>query len=1149
MDHSTLPTPMQQQRVVRVETAQQLHHRERTDSGDMAVLVPPRPELLLLDQVPQRPEPAGCRSAGAPLLVVLLWSALLLLFSPPSLVAVRPLRAEAAGPSSSPSVPPLPPGVSGQTFTAAQRLALRETVREMFWHGYGNYMRHAHPHDELKPLSRSWTDSLAELGNAARRDGQRSYSGVALTQIDSLSTLAVMGEAVEFRKAVKWISENIHFDHDVRVHVFELNIRLLGGLLSAHLLASDASLGLYPDYNGELLPLAKDLGDRFLPAFKNVRPYDEEQDEEQHHERAAKASKPKSAQLPYAWVNLRHGVEEGETAEQCTACIGTLLLEFGMLSHLTNDTRYYDVVERALFALWERRDPHTGLLGNSLSCLTGDWFNTNAGIGAGIDSAFEYLFKSYVLFGNAKWLHMFQQAEESISKHLKFAQHWFVESDMRSGQHTHVQFNSLAAFWPGLQTMYGDWASASATHAAHFGIWHRFDALPERMLLNHGNVAAGGTPHSTERHYILRPELMESTYLLYRATRNPAYLEMGARMVRSLQQYARVPGGFAGLANVEDKQQKEDRMHSFFLAETLKYLYLLFDEDNFVHAPRTDLGADGQDDASARSAAGTHQIPNYVFTTEGHPFPVLPGLHVRFGDVSSSSGYGGADGEGISSRLSPALFKSRYSLFAAPTSRMNADTRRYHKRWARERGVSFQRMLAQAQSPRVTRQFQGPGEDGAAAPLSDFLRLHRAIEQQRRLGSQCFPDATSHSTYGAPSKFQPQGQGGEFAVRVGEGAFSLRHAPSGELLSINHLGTQLVEITNVLPLDLPLDGAAGAAAGGVSDATGAFLLRPVVLERSGRAFAWKVVANVYNSGHASGESAVPLEERRLYNAQCAREWDALGPFFGPVPTPLSHGRDASAAQGSVSDSVDDEEDLDSELEDLSASESLQRFSSYNSSTFLTAPVALAHPRDGCSAGVVGSTAAYRGRIVLLARGGCTFMDKLVGLAEAGAAGAIVINDAATEGNGDAAAGAWSNPLPLLMMGSDASGRAVRIPSAMLPRRYGDELLACMSWHERMQERELSASNGSNERFDAAAWRKQHFHLELVKFELPSTSPSTSGPAAAPASGQASLLPSTASSGMLHPAVVGDPAQFTVTSLGGFTVEVKEQQGKFVLRIY
>ena len=60
------------------------------------------------------------------------------------------------------------------------------------------------------------------------------------------------------------------YDIDVRVNVFEANIRMLGGLLSAHLLAQDPVRGpqLMPGgYSNGLLVLAEDLGRRLLPAF------------------------------------------------------------------------------------------------------------------------------------------------------------------------------------------------------------------------------------------------------------------------------------------------------------------------------------------------------------------------------------------------------------------------------------------------------------------------------------------------------------------------------------------------------------------------------------------------------------------------------------------------------------------------------------------------------------------------------------------------------------------------------------------------------------------------------------------------------------------------------------------------------------------
>ena len=62
-------------------------------------------------------------------------------------------------------------------------------------------MEYAFPHDELKPLTKGWSDTLAELGGA-KRDKSSNYTGAALTLIDSMSTLAVLGDKKEFQKAV-----------------------------------------------------------------------------------------------------------------------------------------------------------------------------------------------------------------------------------------------------------------------------------------------------------------------------------------------------------------------------------------------------------------------------------------------------------------------------------------------------------------------------------------------------------------------------------------------------------------------------------------------------------------------------------------------------------------------------------------------------------------------------------------------------------------------------------------------------------------------------------------------------------------------------------------------------------------------------------
>ena len=88
-----------------------------------------------------------------------------------------------------------------------------------------------------------------------------------------MDTLALMGELEAFRESVQLAISHVRFEQSpYRVQVFEANIRMLGGLLSSHLLASDerfmGSMGT-AWYKGELLELAYDLGKRFLRAFEN----------------------------------------------------------------------------------------------------------------------------------------------------------------------------------------------------------------------------------------------------------------------------------------------------------------------------------------------------------------------------------------------------------------------------------------------------------------------------------------------------------------------------------------------------------------------------------------------------------------------------------------------------------------------------------------------------------------------------------------------------------------------------------------------------------------------------------------------------------------------------------------------------------------
>jgi len=479
-----------------------------------------------------------------------------------------------------------------------------EEVRRMFIHAYDAYMQDAFPYDDLRPLSRDGSLNFAEVGNLNLEGlGSNTYSGVALSLLESLSTLAVLGNVSEFRKAVTWLeSQPRLFDQNVRVNVFEAIIRPLGALISAHMIASYTMPELcawcygqeHPHLDSPLLALAIDLGNRLLPAFEES-----------------------PTGIPYAWVNLQSGVMKNETNETNLAGAGTNYLEFAALSRLTGDRRYEDASVRCLKQLWDMRNEH-GLFGTSINMATGEWNDHRFAVGFGTDSYFEYLFKAYVFTGDPWFWSMFSKTYESILRFMRSGP-WYADVNMWNGARTQEVFVSLQAFFPGLQAMIGDIVSAETSHSAFFKIWEKYEVLPESYLHQMESV------HPHMKYYPLRPELIESTFWLFQATGNRYYQDVvGQKFIQGLNEHCRVEtGGFAALHDVETKD-KENHQQSFFLSETLKYLYLLYD-DSFIHK-------------------GGH---NYVFTTEGHPLPIIDEIreHPHVGEDMSNHQTGCASGD------------------------------------------------------------------------------------------------------------------------------------------------------------------------------------------------------------------------------------------------------------------------------------------------------------------------------------------------------------------------------------------------------------------------------------------------------------------------------------------------------------------------
>ncbi|XP_075757609.1 ER degradation-enhancing alpha-mannosidase-like protein 2 isoform X3 [Pelodiscus sinensis] len=444
----------------------------------------------------------------------------------------------------------------------------RGRVRAMFYHAYESYLRRAFPLDELRPLT---------------CDGQDTWGSFSLTLIDALDTLLILGNVSEFQRVVNVLQEGVDFNIDVNASVFETNIRVVGGLLSAHLLSKKAGVEVEAGWpcSGPLLRMAEEAARKLLPAFQTP------------------------TGMPYGTVNLLHGVNPGETPVTCTAGIGTFIVEFATLSHLTGDPVFENVARKALKALWKNRSD-IGLVGNHIDVVTAKWVAQDAGIGAGVDSYFEYLVKGAVLLHDEELMSMFLDYNKAISNYTKF-EDWYLWVQMYKGTVSMPVFQSLEAYWPGLQSLIGDINNAMRTFLNYYTVWKQFGGLPEFY-----NIPQGYTVEKREG-YPLRPELIESAMYLYRATRDPTLLELGRDAVESIEKTSKVDCGFATIKDLRD-HRLDNRMESFFLAETVKYLYLLFDPDNFIHNNGSSFDVVPMPYGECILGAG-----GYVFNTEAHP--------------------------------------------------------------------------------------------------------------------------------------------------------------------------------------------------------------------------------------------------------------------------------------------------------------------------------------------------------------------------------------------------------------------------------------------------------------------------------------------------------------------------------------------------
>ncbi|RFU76344.1 class i alpha-mannosidase [Trichoderma arundinaceum] len=492
----------------------------------------------------------------------------------------------------------------------------QHAVKDVFAKCWASYREHAWAADELAPVS----------------GGKKNpFGGWAATMVDSLDTLWIMGMKVEFEEAVK-AATAIDFTKTAldEINVFETTIRYLGGFVSAFDLSGDI----------RLLHKAVQVGEMLYKAFDTPN------------------------RMPITRWDI-HAAMDGkkQTASPgvLVAEIGSLSMEFTRLSMITGDPKWFDAVQRIMDGMAAQQDS-TALPGLWPLVVSAEAEVYNMGnlftMGAMADSVYEYLPKMSALMGGQLRIYqgMYEKAATAATKHNLYrpmtpnnddilisgsakSENGKVSLDPQ-GQH-------LVCFLGGLMTLGGKMFNrpqdlSAAAKLVDGCIW-TYKALPHGIMPETfhmlpcpardscqwdeeawkkevlGRAKDVGTASADEiikrdrlpkgftsipdRRYILRPEAIESVFVLYRATGRADLLDSAWTMFNSINTTTSTSLANSAVWDItvaQDQQaERADSMESFWLGETLKYFYLIFSEPNVI------------------------SLDEYVFNTEAHPFKRL----------------------------------------------------------------------------------------------------------------------------------------------------------------------------------------------------------------------------------------------------------------------------------------------------------------------------------------------------------------------------------------------------------------------------------------------------------------------------------------------------------------------------------------------
>ncbi|KAF9226076.1 glycoside hydrolase family 47 protein [Gyrodon lividus] len=459
----------------------------------------------------------------------------------------------------------------------------REAIVGLFVDSYEAYMKYAWGHDDLLPVSETYTD-------------ERNGWGASIA--DAMSTLWIMGLYDWFDKAVNHMA-TVDFSKSQTndtVSLFETTIRYLGGFLSAYELSG---------YQYDVLVCkAEQVAQQMTYAWVG------------------------NNAIPFGYINFTE--HEPTIATSNIAEAGTLTLEWNRLSLYTNNDTYRQLAEKSVQHMINMPSPLPGMPAQGIDPATGDAVGGYVTWGGGSDSYFEYLIK-YPRLTNTNdnsYVDTWLTAVDTSMKELlrtSTVDEWLYLADYDDDKMIRHVGSHLACFYGGNWILGGKLTNNDTL--VNIGLqltdacWNTYASTatgigPEvfAYVSSDGNYTGGAAPdgeqlrfynkhgfYITAPDYVLRPEVLESNFYAWRVTGDTKYLDNAASAIRSFQQYLPTTVAYTGINDVNNiNSTKIDDMESFWFAEVLKYLYLTFDDPEHI------------------------SLDDYVFNTECHPFKAPP---------------------------------------------------------------------------------------------------------------------------------------------------------------------------------------------------------------------------------------------------------------------------------------------------------------------------------------------------------------------------------------------------------------------------------------------------------------------------------------------------------------------------------------------